>query len=49
MKDDVEMVSEDLKRNPLISEEQLNQLKESYSYANNEISNYKLSILKIGG
>jgi hypothetical protein len=47
--DDIEMISENLERKVLVKDEVLDALKRSCSYANNEISNYSLSITKIGG
>jgi hypothetical protein len=40
MEDDIDMISENLEKKVLVKDEVFENLKKSYSYANNEISNY---------
>jgi hypothetical protein len=42
--DDIDMISENLEKKVLVKDEVLETLKRSCSYANNEISNYSMSI-----
>jgi len=42
--DDIDMISENLEKKVLVKDELVEMLKRSCSYANNEISNYSLSI-----
>jgi hypothetical protein len=40
VEDDIDMISENLEKKVLVKDEVFENLKKSYSYANNEISNY---------
>jgi hypothetical protein len=40
LEEDIDMISENLEKKVLVKDEVFENLKKSYSYANNEISNY---------